>query len=461
MLVLTYSLFLQQLINSKLNIMKLSSTLKTSLLFAGMLVASLSSFAQLRTMYFGTPTTVCDTVTVPVNVRNYTLMSGYSVSIRFDTLALTYLGSTPGSSAIATGITVNPSNTTNTPYELGMLWNDVSGKGTTGANGATILTLSFLKTPGFSGNTVLDFDLSSNAFVAPEIDTTDSKANIGTAFDTAFIPSVIAISNIVTPDPAISQNGNIFTAVTTGATNAPIWYQWYDVVSSGPGGPGTVISYIPITPGGKIDSATFHYSITTGETIIVEVTYANGCVIMAGNGVVPVKLINFGAKASDRTNVLSWTTANEVNFSSFVVERSINGVDFSTVGSVKATGKATAEQTYSYTDANVSALATCYYRLKMVDNNGSFTYSNVVKLSKEVKAIFQIQSNPVVNTTLRVLGNNMKAAKVYNTNGQLVLNQTIDTNSADINVSALSKGMYLINITAVDGTTQTEKFMVK
>jgi hypothetical protein len=85
------------------------------------------------------------------------------------------------------------------------------------------------------------------------------------------------------------------------------------------------------------------------------------------------------ANAVESDVVLNWVTASETNNKAFELERSVNGVDFEYFGTVKGAGNTTLTQRYSATDKNALALASVlYYRLKQVDFDGKYTYSNTV-----------------------------------------------------------------------------------
>ncbi|MDP2365469.1 MAG: hypothetical protein Q8M94_17080, partial [Ignavibacteria bacterium] len=95
-------------------------------------------------------------------------------------------------------------------------------------------------------------------------------------------------------------------------------------------------------------------------------------------GVIPVELTSFAATTDDRNVTLNWSTATELNNSGFQIERS-NGSAFENVGFVAGHGTTTETQNYSYSDQNVNA-GSYSYRLKQIDFNGTFEYSNVIEV---------------------------------------------------------------------------------
>jgi hypothetical protein len=95
----------------------------------------------------------------------------------------------------------------------------------------------------------------------------------------------------------------------------------------------------------------------------------------------PVTLISFTAiKTSASTATLQWETATEKNTSYFSVEKSFDGIHFSEIGMVKAYGNSSSLITYKF---NMDFNATAYYRLKIMDFDGSYTYSNIQALEQK------------------------------------------------------------------------------
>jgi hypothetical protein len=91
----------------------------------------------------------------------------------------------------------------------------------------------------------------------------------------------------------------------------------------------------------------------------------------------PVKLISFGATVKNGMNILDWTTVSEVDFDHFSLERSFNGHQFEEIARIISKGSLSATTPYQYTDAEPLPNR-CYYRLKMTDRDGSFSYSKIV-----------------------------------------------------------------------------------
>ncbi|MEO0898674.1 MAG: T9SS type A sorting domain-containing protein [Bacteroidota bacterium] len=96
----------------------------------------------------------------------------------------------------------------------------------------------------------------------------------------------------------------------------------------------------------------------------------------------PIELLNFtGKSVSVSLNRLNWTTTNEINNSGFSLERSDDGRIFQLITWVKATTSPKDRNEYSFDDTEVKGGNSYYYRLKQVDKDGTFTYSNTILIS--------------------------------------------------------------------------------
>ncbi len=162
------------------------------------------------------------------------------------------------------------------------------------------------------------------------------------------------------------------------------------------------------------------------------------------SGVLPLQLLSFTGKQNASTNLLQWTTANEINTKHFKVERSTNGNSFTSVGTVNATGSG--NNNYYYDDA-VTLNGTVYYRLKMVDKNGKFTYSNIIKFSNKQTNTITVYPNPIEATTTLQLNDVTligTVASIQNMNGQTVKTVALKTNFQAISLQEFPAGIYFL-----------------
>jgi hypothetical protein len=187
--------------------------------------------------------------------------------------------------------------------------------------------------------------------------------------------------------------------------------------------------------------------------------------LAAGLETTPVKLISFNAVSNDKTVLLNWNIANELNNKGWTIERTlINENNWQPVGYVNSTGT----NKYSFTD-NTITNGIYQYRLKQADLDGKFSYSNIiiVKIGLPAKDItLEAFPNPATSfTTIRytIPAKAMVKLNIYNAQGQLI--STVANEKADkgvyqklINTSNLAAGKYLVKL-IVDGKTVTSQLL--
>ncbi len=184
---------------------------------------------------------------------------------------------------------------------------------------------------------------------------------------------------------------------------------------------------------------------------------------MLTQAALPVTWNRFTGKIENNEAHLSWETATELNNASFEIEKSINGAAFESIGFVKGVGNSAKINTYNFVDKNFTQ--TAYYRLKQVDFDNKYTYSNIVSLEKtKEKGNLKIYPNPLSSQsflTVDVSENNQNQANitVFEANGRLIYQNTEGGGSIKIPVNDWAKGLYLIRLTTNDGKTVVSKFI--
>jgi len=170
----------------------------------------------------------------------------------------------------------------------------------------------------------------------------------------------------------------------------------------------------------------------------------------AVNTPLPLTLLSFNAQKQNSIVLLNWLTTNEINTQYFNVERSTDGIHFIPIGKVNAQTSTATNKAYSFTD-NSFPTGIIYYRLKMMDINGTFTYSPIVRINNNSGIVINIYPNPASNmATIELpsgIGKNI-AINVINASGQLV-KQLLQKSAPQIqlNVSAIPAGAYTVYIT--------------
>jgi hypothetical protein len=183
----------------------------------------------------------------------------------------------------------------------------------------------------------------------------------------------------------------------------------------------------------------------------------------------PVTLTKFSVSKSGNDALLSWTTVTEINNDHFEIERSADGIYFTTIGTVAGSGNSSQLRNYQFTDQLEESSATIiYYRLKQVDIDGKSAYSKIValRLNNLVIKNYSVYPNPFTSD-LKIQISSQKESgvlvQIHNAAGQLEITQKANLQSGDNiiivqNLGALSPGLHLMKIVSPDGIV-TEKIM--
>ena len=175
--------------------------------------------------------------------------------------------------------------------------------------------------------------------------------------------------------------------------------------------------------------------------------------------VLPVELISFNGKTEKGVNNLKWATATESNNSGFSVERSADGETFTSIGFVKGGGTTQKQQNYQMMDAKpLSGIN--YYRLKQVDNDGKFTYSNTITLVVEKGTeTLRIYPNPTHKEITVAYPLSTKATiSLFSAAGQLMKQMTTESDLTTVNLELLPVGMYFLKM-QTESNTFVQKFV--
>jgi hypothetical protein len=186
--------------------------------------------------------------------------------------------------------------------------------------------------------------------------------------------------------------------------------------------------------------------------------------------IVPVELISFSSSVEGNVVNLSWLTATELNNLGFEIERGSNETDWRTIGFIEGKGTTSEPQQYSYIDKLTGIESTkLYYRLKQIDFDGSFEYSNTieVEIAPSVFSLSQNYPNPFnPNTTIKYsipLSSNV-VIKVFNVLGDEVTTlvdaqKQAGTYELIFNAENLSSGVYFYQLKAGD-FIETKKMLL-
>lgn len=220
-------------------------------------------------------------------------------------------------------------------------------------------------------------------------------------------------------------------------------------------GTSTQAGSLVFTNGSTVDQVKNYLSNTLNNVNLKVVSAASP------SGALPVTLVEFKAAKMENSIFLSWKTSFEMNSDFFEIERSLNGTDWGTIGKVKANG---VQSNYSFTHENPSQ-GENIYRLRMVDQDGSFGYSSLRSIRFDGRTTLAIYPNPV-GSWLKITGDDWKDIKriqIVSSAGKTVEDiypkQVIGLQETGIPVHNMSAGIYVVRIFQADGTLANLKML--
>jgi hypothetical protein len=239
--------------------------------------------------------------------------------------------------------------------------------------------------------------------------------------------STSSILNVVVRIRDAATNAILFTCTQTAA----------NFISAGQ----ICIQFSGLTPGTAVR---YEFVITTvngaaGDGTLVFDNFSNG----GSAAALPAKLDNFEAAKDGSGIKVSWTAATETGVMAYEIQRSVDGINFVTIGSVKAESK----RTYSYVDA-LPVATNNFYRLRIVDFDNKARISHIVSIKSKVNASIEVYPNPVRNTTVvqHPKASSGSRMQVVNLNGQVLIDMQLAPNTVvtPLNLTGLKGGTYYV-----------------
>ncbi len=212
--------------------------------------------------------------------------------------------------------------------------------------------------------------------------------------------------------------------------------------------------------------------IVDGKITVSGITHFSQWGVGQGGGSsLPVTMTEFKASAVDNKFIqLKWTTQTEIDNSGFMVERSIDGEEFTTIGFVAGFGNSTETHHYVYNDKNVEQKKRYYYRLKQIDFDGGYEYSKMVSAmlnNDKTHRIGEFIPNPtssIANVEIYSAQDEKVTFEFQNVAGQVVKKGDVmlkkGSNTYRLDVNDLPAGNYLVSINT-SHKTFTKKLVVK
>ena len=170
------------------------------------------------------------------------------------------------------------------------------------------------------------------------------------------------------------------------------------------------------------------------------------------NAALPITLLSFSAAQSNKHILVKWQTSSEINSDFFIVEKSVDGSNWQSIGKIAAAGQSSVPLLYQLTDDH-PVEGTNYYRLKQTDRDGKYVYSPVASVHYRIgnASAIVIFPNPVKYQFTIALQGLQADAKLHvsliNAHGQTVFEKgNLSGNTHTFNISSLAGGTYFLLI---------------
>ncbi|MCW9066711.1 MAG: exo-alpha-sialidase [Ignavibacteriaceae bacterium] len=186
--------------------------------------------------------------------------------------------------------------------------------------------------------------------------------------------------------------------------------------------------------------------------------------------IVPVELISFTHRIVNGKVILDWVTATELNNLGFEIQRSTDNNIFVTVGFVEGNGNSTSNKYYSFTDENI--IGKVFYRLKQVDYDGSYNYSQIIEVDGVNVTTIQLEQNypnpfnPATTIKYQLGNDSFVNLKVFNVLGEEVAElvnkfQKAGNHQLTFNAENLPSGMYVYKLTSGNYVESKKMLLLK
>lgn len=310
------------------------------------------------------------------------------------------------------------------------------------------------KDNGYSGTSAIIMETSGQPV---------TLTNVTSAFNATSVPVNVNISL----SHAKSAEELIFVRYTTDN-----WATSSFVTASGSG-----TSYLAVIPGSAV-TGTVENQFYVFTTTFANPTHDNADLVTinfinnnGNNYPLPVELISFNAVVNGSEVQLNWETATELNNHGFEVQRSINFSDFESIAFINGAGSTTDRKNYSFSvNENYSGLI--QYRLKQIDYDGSFSYSQIVEVDLTLPEKFILYQNypnpfnPVTTIRFELPEGGLTELKVFDITGNEIAElikeiKNAGTYSVSYDASKLSSGVYFYTLKINNRTFTNRMILIK
>jgi hypothetical protein len=206
-----------------------------------------------------------------------------------------------------------------------------------------------------------------------------------------------------------------------------------------------------ITSGQGTNSILVDYAAntTSGQMRVVAISAAScSSAVVSANILLPIKLDKFTVSQKNNSGILNWVSKLEANSKSYEIERSVDGIVFIKIATINARGSF---YSYTFIDDILPRSNRVYYRLRLVDKDETFSYSEIrnLKLNSLITDLL-VYPNPIINGKLNIdFGEelNVKTKYIITTvDGRTVQYGFINSQYETIDLQNLANGMYVIKL---------------
>lgn len=176
------------------------------------------------------------------------------------------------------------------------------------------------------------------------------------------------------------------------------------------------------------------------------------------SGVLPVTLISFEAAAQENHVALNWATSEETNADRFDIQHSTNGKDWNVIGTAVAKGESSVRASYAFVH-QAPVKGRNFYRLKMIDQDQTFSMSKITSVVFEKTSIPVAYPNPADSRIMLSNEELVKYITLHAVSGAKVFESKKEFNNG-IDVSKLNQGIYMMSVIHLDGSVSTQKILI-
>jgi hypothetical protein len=251
-------------------------------------------------------------------------------------------------------------------------------------------------------------------------------------------------------DQTIATNYTVINGSTSADPDGALTYEWQQL--GGPSGATITNNTSAITAINNLISGTYQFRLSAKDNQGAIAT--DDIFVTVQNNVLPVHFLYVTATRTIVGNTLKWATTNNGLNDYFEIERSLNGIQFQVIGTIKNQMAATANEVYNFTDATASYDTKIFYRIKQVDKDGVITFSATqILYNNSSTSTPIIYPNPVKDYLKVAMSNSIQGKGhivVHDATGKIVWQNdfTKDQNNFSIGIDAspLPKGWYVVKV---------------